>query len=194
MAIATLQKRDKKYLNAKNYNYEQVEQKLVEWGFKNFKVSMGFKVSTGQRILAISIRKDCENLELIKEELLAIMPIMKPNEDEFWAINIIERTQCEDKQYCIGYYPELEKWALITWKNGMYESRRFTLNKLLELINLKYYWQEEIDEEDSVEVFINGDWWKGEVLETKDEEALVKFEHDTKTKGWFPFSKIKHSW
>lgn len=195
MVLATLQKKDKKYLNAKNYNYEQVEQKLVEWGFKNLIVWMGFNTATGQRVLGIQIRKDCMDLAIIKEELLAIKTIHKPNKEGYWKINITERTCSEHALYCIGHFPETNEWALLTIKHGdtdieMAES----LEVLLNLINDNYYWHENIEEEDSVEVFIDGVWVAGKVLETKGEEALVKFKHDTKTKGWFPFSKIKRIW
>ena len=195
MAIATLKKSYKKYLNGKNFNYMESEQKLVEWGIIFLKASCSQNLATGQRVLSLQIWKDCSDLEAIKNELLAIIPIMKPNAEGNWQIQIHEKSCSEFASYCVGYFPETNEWALVTHKHGDVEIEKMdSLDQLMILLNDKYYWQEEFEEGDSVEVFLNGDWWKGEVLETKGEEALVKFEHDTKTKGWFHFSKIKRNW
>ena len=195
MVLATLQKRDKKYLNSKTNNYEKVGQKLVEWGFAILKASGSFNRATGQYVLSIQIWKDCMDLEAIKNELLAIIPIMKPNAEGNWQIQIHEKTCSEIASYCIGYFPETNEWALVTHKHGDADIEKMaSLDELIKHINDNYYWQEDFEEEDSVQVFINGDWWAGKVLETKGEEALVKFKHDTQTKGWFPFSKIKRIW
>ena len=93
--------------------------------------------------MAISVTKDCPDIDMIKKELITIKPVMIPNQSGFWTIRIYEYTHAEMSLFCIGYYPETDEWAIVEYTHGTDETKKHTLDEIIELLRTKYYKQEE---------------------------------------------------
>jgi len=141
------------YMNGKNHTL--VSEALGDyigvgkWGLHFLFRLPGYTKDTKQHAIGIAVPRGCEDIERIKEELLAIAPHLFLTEDGFGRIRISHHTRNEYGTYTILYYRKEKKWAI--QKHVHYvESKEFmSFDDLVELLRTKHYQFEWDDEEDS---------------------------------------------
>jgi len=144
-----------KCLNYKTSNYDKIIKNMGEipgntgeWGFHFVKRTMGFWTDINQFVLSIIVPKNCEYKDRIKEELIAIMKIIKRCKDGYQRVNIIEYTQAEDANYNVAYYPDTDQWVIHIHVQGNMQVQNYILDELVELLTTKYCYVPYEEEED----------------------------------------------
>lgn len=108
------------------------------WGFNHLFKSIGYWNTCNQYIVALTIPKDCQELDQIEKEIVAIVPHLKPVSDGLKMIKIFEHTQSEFGTYEIGY--DDTDWYLVRHVHGdVSKKKQKSLKALLGLIRKKHY-------------------------------------------------------